>query len=89
MRTLLICLVVILLALQYKLWMGDGSVSSWLNTEHKRELQIQTNKQMAERNQALLDDITELKSGDQALEEHARFELGMIKSGEVYYQYAD
>ena len=89
MRTLLICLFIILLALQYKLWIGDGGVSGWLNTEHKLDLQKQENKKMSERNQALLDDITELKSGDQALEEHARFELGMIKSGEVYYQFAE
>ncbi len=89
MRTLLICLFLILLALQYKLWVGDGSVSSWLNTEHKRELQEKANQQMLARNQSLLADITELKSGDQALEEQARFELGMIKSGEVYYQCAE
>ena len=86
MRTLIVLLFLILLALQYKLWVGDGSISGWLNTEHKRALQEKSNRQMLARNQALLADITELKSGDQALEEQARFELGMIKSDEVYYQ---
>ncbi len=40
-------------------------------------------------NQALDADIMGLKSGDQALEEQARFELGMVKEGEVYYQFID
>ena len=41
------------------------------------------------RNRAVEADIIELKSGEQALEERARYELGMVKEGELYYQFVD
>ena len=41
------------------------------------------------RNQAVEADIAELKSGEQALEERARYDLGMVKQGEIYYQVVD
>lgn len=89
MRTIVLFLVIILVSLQYKLWMGEGSVSHWLHLEQKRRSQEHENKKMAAHNQALMADIAELKSSDHALEEQARFELGMIKEGEVYYHVVD
>ena len=89
MRMIIIFLVVALLGLQYKLWVGDGSVAQWLHLEKKLNDKNDENKQLLARNQAIEADIAELKSGDQALEEQARFELGMIKEGEVYYQFVD
>lgn len=53
-------------------------------TDHEQE-----NDKLVVRNRALEADIKELKSGDQALEEQARHELGMIKQNEVYYQFVD
>ena len=41
------------------------------------------------RNRALEADVTELKSGDQALEERARYDLGMIKDDETYYHFVN
>ena len=41
------------------------------------------------RNRALQADILQLKSGEQALEERARYELGMIKDGEIYYHFIE
>lgn len=49
----------------------------------------QENNKLAARNRALEADISELKRGDQALEEQARYELGMIKANEIYYQFVD
>lgn len=89
MRTILIALIMTVAALQYKLWFGDGGVHAWLHIEKKRIQQINENKQLASSNRALEADILELKSGDQALEEQARFELGMVKDGETYYQIID
>lgn len=86
MRSILIFLVLALLGLQYKLWLGDGSVPQWVHLENKLAVQEEENKKLAARNRALEADILELKSGDQALEEQARYELGMVKDGEVYYQ---
>lgn len=89
MRIIVILLIIVLLGLQYKLWIGDGSMTQWLRLEQKLDAQQQKNKQMLARNQVIDADIAELKSGEQALEEQARFELGMIKEGEVYYQFVD
>lgn len=49
----------------------------------------QDNNQLVLRNKALEADIKELKAGNQALEEQARHELGMIKESEIYYQFVD
>ena len=89
MRVIVLFLIVSLLGLQYKLWLGDGSVMQWLHLEHKLDEQQEKNKKFLVRNQMIEADIAELKSGDQSLEEQARFELGMIKEGEVYYQFVD
>jgi cell division protein FtsB len=89
MRLVLIVLLLALMGLQYKLWFGDGSVLQWLHLENKLALDEQENTKLAARNSAIEADILELKSGDQALEEQARYELGMVKEGEVYYQFDD
>lgn len=62
--------------------------SNGLNSK-KLEAHKSQNDKLAARNKALEADIKELKSGDQALEEQARYELGMIKQNEVYYQFVD
>ncbi|MCP0914611.1 MULTISPECIES: cell division protein FtsB [Legionella] len=85
MRIIIACLLLALIGLQYKLWLGDGSILHWLQLEKKLAMQKQENKKLAARNRHIEADILELKSGEQALEEQARFELGMIKKGETYY----
>lgn len=89
MRTILIVLTVALLSLQYKLWLGDGSVSQGQQLEKKIADQVKENERLVSRNHGIEADIIELKSGDQALEEQARYELGMVKNDEVYYQFIE
>ena len=89
MRYIFLGLILTLVGLQYKLWVGDDSVTQWLHLENKLAVEEQQNKQLAARNRAVEADILELKSGDQALEEQARYELGMVKEGELYYQFVD
>ena len=89
MRSIIFLLFLVLAGLQYKLWLGDGSIRQWLHLESKLASDEQENISLAARNRALEADIVELKSGDQALEEQARYEMGMVKEGEVYYQCAD
>lgn len=89
MRPILIILIIALVVLQHKLWLGDANVLQWVNLEKKLENHQQENNKLAARNRALEADIKELKSGDQALEEQARYEMGMIKDDEVYYQFVD
>jgi cell division protein FtsB len=89
MRTIGLFLILILLGLQYKLWFGEGSVFHWTQLDKKLARQEEINRKLAARNRAVEADIAELKSGDQALEEQARYDLGMVKQGEVYYQFVD
>ncbi|HHF7367004.1 TPA: cell division protein FtsB [Legionella bozemanae] len=89
MRPVFIILIVSLVVLQHKLWLGDGNLIQWRNLEKKLAVHEQENNKLATRNRALEADIKELKNGDQALEEQARYELGMVKGTEVYYQFID
>ncbi len=89
MRYVFIALILTIVGLQYKLWVGDDSLIEWLHLEKKLEAQTRNNEELSSRNRAVEADIIELKSGDQALEERARYELGMVKDGEVYYQFVN
>lgn len=89
MRTLLIALIIGLALLQHKLWLGDGNLLEWITLNKKLAQHEHENELLTARNKALEADIKELKNGDQALEEQARYELGMIKDQEVYYQFVD
>jgi cell division protein FtsB len=89
MRPILLILILVLIGLQYKLWLGDESLLQWQQLEKKIVIQKKENDSIASQNRALEADILELKSGDQALEEQARYELGMIKNDETYYQFVE
>ena len=79
-------LVVLLAALQYPLWFGKGG---WLRVrEMERQLtaQREVNQALESRNASQEAEVRDLKSGYDALEERARFELGLVKEGEVFVQ---
>ncbi|WP_455234899.1 cell division protein FtsB [Thiogranum longum] len=86
MRWLIWFLVVLLLLLQYRLWVGDGSLAEVWGLYQQVELQQDENQRLRERNQALEAEVQDLKQGLEAIEERAREELGMIKEGETFYQ---
>lgn len=86
MRWTILILVALLVLLQYPLWLGKGS---WLRVwEVDRLLQAQRaeNLRLEDRNAALEAEVANLKSGDDAIEERARFELGMTRPEEIYVQ---
>jgi cell division protein FtsB len=89
MKYIVGCLLLILAGLQYKLWVGDGSLKEFSQLTQKITHQSAINEKLMHENKALEADISELKAGDQALEEQARYELGMVKKDEVYYQFLD
>lgn len=89
MRSIVVILLLAFVGLQYKLWVGYGSIMQWRQLENKIAAQHNENKKLALRNRAIEADIMELKSGEQALEEQARFELGMVKEDEIYYQFIE
>jgi cell division protein FtsB len=86
MRVLALTLAALILLLQYPLWLGKGS---WLRVwELDRQLQAQKaeNARLEERNNVLDAEVRDLKQGFEAIEERARYELGMIRQDEIFFQ---
>ena len=86
MNKLIFILFIVLLALQYRLWLGEGGMQSvWHLEKEVTERNIGIQK-LEDRNQSLQAEVIDLKRGLGALEERARSELGMISDNEVFYQ---
>jgi cell division protein FtsB len=86
MRYLAAALAILILLLQYPLWLGKGG---WLRVwdldrqvaQHKGQ-----NDRLRRRNNALDAEVSDLKQGFEAVEERARYELGMVRSDEIFFQ---
>jgi len=86
MRVLALMLVAFILLLQYPLWLGKGGwLKVWSLDRQVRE-QKESNLRLQQRNGALDAEVRDLKQGFEAIEERARYELGMIKQDEVFFQ---
>ncbi|MDP3441015.1 MAG: cell division protein FtsB [Azonexus sp.] len=86
MRWLTVGLLVAISLLQYPLWVGKGG---WLKVwEYDRQLQQQkeVTKNLEIRNAGLDAEVRDLKQGYEAIEERARFELGMVRQDESFVQ---
>lgn len=81
----MIFLAILLVLLQYRLWLSHDGLPALLRLHHQVEKQRLDNERLTERNQVLAAEVQDLKSGLEALEERARSELGMIKSGETFF----
>ena len=82
----ILALLVLLLALQSKLWFGEGGWGQARELQHTVSEQRSENARLQQRNDALSAEVEDLKSGETAVEERARSELGMIKPGETFYR---
>lgn len=79
-------LLVLLGALQSKLWLGAGGWRDAKALQRTVEEQRAENQRLQQRNDALSAEVEDLKSGETAVEERARSELGMVKPGETFYR---
>ena len=87
MKLVVVVLVALLASLQYRLWFGDGSLQElWRVREEARETRAEV-LALRGRNQALRAEVSDLKSGLDAIEERARTDLGMIDPDETFYQF--
>ena len=86
MRTLAAIFAVLILALQYPIWLGKGGWLRVRELDRQVEQQKKLNTGLATRNAALDADVRDLKQGYEAIEERARSELGMIRNDEVFFQ---
>ena len=78
-------LILILGGLQYRLWIGDGSIAQVSDLQRQIAEQQGENERLLERNRILEAEVMELKEGMETVEERARQELGMLKEGETLY----
>ena len=89
MRLMTAGLVLTLLVLQYRLWVGEGSLAELRQLESRVQAQSLENAELRERNDNLESEVVDLKEGLDAVEERARRELGMIREGETFYLLLD
>lgn len=86
---LFVALVLVLAGLQYRLWVGDGSMAQIEKLQQQIAEQKGENARLLERNHILEAEVMELKQGTETVEERARHELGMVKDGETLYQISE
>ena len=79
-------LALLLLLMQYSLWLGDHGETAVIQLRRVVAQQQHENEGLRQRNSSLAAEVEDLKSGEGAVEERARNELGMIKPGETFYR---
>lgn len=89
MRWLILVLLLLFGFLQYRLWVGEGSLAEVHILRQEIARQQQALDEVKERNRILAAEVLDLREGVDALEERARSELGMIKDGEIFLQVID
>lgn len=86
MKAILIVLVVLLLLAQIRLW---HDVREIRDLRSLVEQQLEQNRRLDNRNEALAAEVDDLRAGLQAIEERARSELGLIREGEQFFIVVD
>ncbi len=84
-RYFVLALVLLFLALQYRLWVGAGGQADVHRLKSEIAVMEDDNDKLRSRNAALEAEINDLKQGEEAMEERARMDMGMIKEGESFY----
>jgi cell division protein FtsB len=86
LRYVALLLLILLLALEVKLWTGEWSLREVWRLRERVAEQKQENQKLKQRNEALSAEVQDLKNGNEAIEERARSELGLVKPDETFYQ---
>jgi cell division protein FtsB len=89
MRILTVLLVALIILIQYSLWFGKGGWLHVWQVDSQLDEQQEKNRQLEARNAMLGAEVRDLKQGYDAIEERARYDLGMVKSDEVFFQIED
>ncbi|HEY8220075.1 MAG TPA: septum formation initiator family protein [Methylobacter sp.] len=85
MKAIIAIIILLIIHFQYRIWIGDGSVAQ-IDAYQQRldELKKQA-EEKRQRNEALYAEVLDLRKGQEAIEERARDELGMIKEDETFF----
>ena len=85
-KLVLVVLIVMVISLQYALWAGKQNVIDLYQLNQQVDDARKENNEFQSRNDQLHEDVIDIKSRLSAIESQARFDLGLIKPGETYYQ---
>lgn len=85
MKWLMLVLIILFSYLQYRLWIGDGSLAHAHRLEGEIKLQQAEIDRLRERNRILDVEVEELKTGLDTIEERARNDIGLIKKDETFF----
>lgn len=85
MKWMIATLIILLLGLQYRLWVGEGSLAQVARLERDVKQQQAENARLRERNNILVVEVDNLKNGLDSIEERARNDVGMIKKDETFF----
>jgi len=89
MRLLLISLTVLVLLIQYPLWLGKGGWLRVWDLSRQVDVALAKEQELKARNAKLASEVQDLKEGTGAIEERARYELGLVKDSETFVQVLD
>lgn len=86
MRLILIVLTALLVLIQYPLWLGKGGWLRVWDLNRQLDSALDKERELKARNDKLAGEVQDLKEGTGAVEERARYELGLVKDGEIFVQ---
>lgn len=86
MRLVTLALLALLAFVHAELWFGKGGVPRVLELQARLKTQQAENSAATARNDQLAAEVRDFKEGLEMVEEKARFELGMVKTDEIYVQ---
>lgn len=89
MRLLLISLTVLLVLIQYPLWLGKGGWLRVWDLSRQLDVALVKERELKVRNAKLASEVQDLKEGTGAIEERARYELGLVRDSEIFIQVLD
>jgi cell division protein FtsB len=89
MKIVAVILGALIILIQYPLWLGKGGWLRASDVDRQLATQKAKNGELARRNGGFAAEVKDLKTGTEAIEERARYELGMVRGDEVFYQYVE
>lgn len=85
MKILIAIIILLIIHFQYRIWVGDGSIAQIDAYQQRLDDLKKQAEEKRERNEALYAEVLDLRKGQEAIEERARDELGMIKEDETFF----
>jgi cell division protein FtsB len=85
MKILIAIILLLIIHFQYRIWLGNGSIAEIEGYQLRLDDLKKEAEEKRQRNEALYAEVLDLRKGQEAIEERARDELGMIKEDETFF----